>query len=400
MMLVLALGPFGPAHSRVLTHVRRAGALTREELARRTGLSVSTVGRTVTTLAERGLLRERPDLVAEGVVGRPSVPVVLDDDRFVTLGVHVGRRVATVALGDLGGRVLARASIEVLGLDTAALARQAADGLTRLLATHQGHASRTALSAGLVAPWGDVPFDRDELTAALTGTLGLEVESWELVPAIAAAEYIERPDDLPGSTLYVYARDTVGFVMANERPWGMEVARAGRLSHFPTGGHARCHCGLVGCLEAVASEYAVAHAAAATGIVTGVVPGDARAGIQDVLDAAVRGSDVAHAVLCDRAALLGRVTAAVRDMLNPDRVVLCGQGFTAYPPALDVTRSSFARHTATPSPIDVAFSRVSGEIQSVAAGTVALRRVYDDPMQTLAEIGLDDDDDRARTAGH
>lgn len=394
MMLVLALGPFGPAHSRVLTHVRRSGALTREELARRTGLSVSTVARTVTGLAEHGLLRERPDLVPEGTVGRPSAPVSLDEDRFVTLGVHVGRRVATFALGDLRGRVLARATLDPRGLDADTLARQAAAGLTRLLATHS---SRTAISAGLVAPWGDVPFDREQLTVALEATLGLEVESWELVPAIAAAEYIARPDDLPGSTLYVYARDTVGFVMANERPWGMEVARAGRLSHFPTGGHARCHCGLTGCLEAVASEYAVAHAAAAAGATGGTTAG---ADIQDVLDAAVGGSDVAHAVLCDRAAALGRVTAAVRDMLNPDRVVLCGQGFTAYPPALDVTRSSFALHTATPSPIDVSFTRVSGEIQAVAAGTVALRRVYDDPMDALAEIGLGDDEvDPARCAG-
>ncbi|GAA5140426.1 ROK family protein [Nocardioides marinquilinus] len=373
MMLVLALGPFGAPSSRILTHVRRSGALTRDELARKTGLSVSTVGRTVTALAEQGLLRERPDLVPEGSVGRPNVPVDLDDARYVTLGVHVGRRAATLALGDLRGRVIASAVLDPRGHDAASFAVAAATGLTRLLATHS---TRIALSAGLVAPWGDVDLDRDELTAALEGTLGLEVESWELVPAIAAAEYIARPDDLPGSTLYVYARDTVGFVMANERPWGMEIARAGRLSHFPAGGTARCHCGQTGCLEAVASEYAVARAAA-----TGVRP---------VIDAAVAGDDVAHQVLCERAAVLGRVTAAVRDMLNPDRVVLCGQGFTAYPPALDVVRTSFARHSATPGDIDVAFTRVSGEIQAVAAGTVALRRVYDDPQSALAEIGLDD----------
>lgn len=384
MMLVLALGPFGPAHSRVLTHVRRSGALTREELARRTGLSLSTVARTVSGLTDHGLLRERPDLVPEGTVGRPSAPVSLDDDRFVTLGVHVGRRVATVSLGDLRGHVLARSSIDLRGLDADALARHAASGLTRLLG---GHASRTAISAGLVAPWGDIPFDRDELISALETTVGLDVESWEVVPAIAAAEYIARPDDLPGSTLYVYARDTIGFVMANERPWGMEIARAGRLSHFPTGGHSRCHCGRVGCLEAVASEYAVVHAAEAAGIT-----GPPTTTIQDVLAAAKAGSNVAHAVLCDRAAGLGRATAAVRDMLNPDRILLCGQGFTAYPPALDVTRSSFAEHTATATPIDLAFTRVSGEIQAVAAGTVALRRVYDDPMGTLAEIGLVVDD--------
>lgn len=383
MMLVLALGPFGPAHSRVMTHVRRAGSLTREELARRTGLSGSTVARTVTTLTELGLLEERPDLQDAGAVGRPSIPLALDEQRFVTLGVHVGRRVATVSLGDLRARVVARATFDPTGLDAEALARQAAAGLTRLLAAHP---DRMALSAGVVAPWGDVPTDRAELTAALEETLGLEVESWELVPAIAAAEYIARPHDLPGSTLYVYARDTVAYVMANERPWGMEIARVGRLSHFPIGGHTRCHCGRAGCLESLVSDYAVAHAAVAAGAVEAPR-------VADVLEAALRGHDVAHAVLADRAEALGRVTAVVRDMVHPDRVVLCGQGFTAYPPALDIVRSSFREQTRTGPPVDVSFTRVSGEVQSVAAGTVALRRVYDDPVAAVRADRPDDGDE-------
>jgi predicted NBD/HSP70 family sugar kinase len=382
MMLVLALGPFGPAHSRVMTHVRRAGALTREELARRTGLSGSTVARTVTSLAELGLLRERPDLQPAGTVGRPSVPLALDEERFATLGVHVGRRVATVCLGDLTGRVIARTTIDPVGLDAAGLARQAAEGLTRLLAAHS---SRIALSAGVVAPWGDIPFDREELVEALDERLGLEVESWELVPAIAAAEYIARPQDLPGSTLYLYARDTIGFVMANQRPWGMEIARVGRLSHFPAGDHGRCHCGHTGCLEVLASDYAVAHAAVAAGAVD-------TPRVASVLEAAFGGSDAAHDVLADRAELLGTVTAVVRDMVNPDRIVLCGQGFTAYPPALDIVRNTFGRHTRTATPIDISFTRVSGEIQAVAAGTVALRRVYDDPVGAVDSTGPTDDE--------
>ena len=388
MMLVLALGPFGPAHSRVMTHVRRAGALTREELARRTGLSGSTVARTVTSLTELGLLHERGDLQPAGAVGRPSVPVALDEHRFATLGVHVGRRVATVCLGDLSGRVIARSTIDPRGLDAAGLARRAADGLTRLLAVHS---TRIALSAGVVAPWGDIAFDRDELVEALDERLGLEVESWELVPAIAAAEYIARPQDLPGSTLYVYARDTIGFVMANERPWGMEIARVGRLSHFPAGDHARCHCGHVGCLEALASDYAVAHAAVAAGAVD-------TPRVASVLEAAAAGSDAAHVVLSDRAEVLGRVTAVVRDMVNPDRIVLCGQGFTAYPPALDIVRNSFGHHTRTATPIDISFTRVSGEIQSVAAGTVALRRVYDDPVGAVDSSGPADDEPHGEPA--
>ena len=180
--------------------------------------------------------------------------------------------------------------------------------------------------------------------------------------------------------------------MANERPWGTEIARVGRLSHFPAGDHARCHCGHVGCLEALASDYAVAHAAVAAGAVD--VPR-----VASVLDAAAAGNDAAHVVLSDRAELLGRVTAVVRDMVNADRIVLCGQGFTAYPPALDIVRNSFGHHTRTATPIDISFTRVSGEIQAVAAGTVALRRVYDDPVGAVDSIGPAEDKPDREPAG-
>ncbi|CAB4713146.1 MAG: ROK family protein [Actinobacteria bacterium] len=384
MMLVLALGPFGPAPSRVMTHVRRAGLISRDELARRTGLSGSSVARTVTALTQAGLLRERPDLAPEGAIGRPSVPVEVDVDQHVTLGAHVGRQSVTVSLGDLRGGVLARTTFPRPADAAPELARRVADELTALLAKDS---TRMAISAGLVAPWGDVAHDRDELGDELGRTLGLEVETWELIPAIAAAEYLNRPEDLPGSTLYLYARDTVGFVMANQRATGMEIARVGRLSHFPTGGHHRCRCGRTGCLETLVSEEAVARAAHAAGVVD-------RPEIQLVHAAAMAGDDAASQLLRDRAEQLGRVAAIVRDMVHPDRVVLCGQGFTAYPPALDVIRTSLRAHTATPTPLDISFTRVSGEIQAVAAGTVALRRVYDDPLGVLAEQDDDLRDER------
>lgn len=113
MMLVLALGRFGDPKSRVLTHIRRHGATSREELVRLTGLSSSSVARTVTALLDGGLVRERPDLIPDTAIGRPSYPVELDTGNHVTLGCHVGRRTTTVSLGDISGRVVARRSFRL-----------------------------------------------------------------------------------------------------------------------------------------------------------------------------------------------------------------------------------------------------------------------------------------------
>lgn len=377
MMITLALGSFGPPLTRVMTHVRRAGPLTREELVGRTGLSASTVRRATSALASSGLLTERPDLVPAGTVGRPSFPVEIDSEHFVTLACHVGRRNTTVALGDLRNRILARTELRTSPTDpetdSGTFARDIASRFIGLLSDFP---DRVALSAGLVAAWGDVDHDRDELGAALSLKVGLPTETWELVPALAASEYVCRPEDLPGASLYLYCRDTVGFVMALERPAGTDIARAGRLSHYPAGGDAPCRCGRTGCLEGLVSDQAVAEAAVAAGIVT-------RPDISSVVRAAAQGDAAAHEMLCRRAETLGRVAAILRDMHNPERVVLFGEGFTAYPPGLEVTRASLAAATATPTAIDVSFTRFAGDVQAMAAGTVALQRVYNDPESVL-----------------
>ena len=62
-------------------------------------------------------------------------------------------------------------------------------------------------------------------------------------------------------------------------------------------------------------------------------------------------------------------------------------------------RNAFGQHTRTATPIDISFTRVSGEIQSVAAGTVALRRVYDDPVGAVDSSGPADAEPEGEPAG-
>ncbi len=264
-MIVLGRGRFGPPISRVLTQVRRGDPVVREDIAKNTGLSASSVARAVATLVEVGLLRERPDLVSEGAIGRPSLPVELDPDHYVMLGCHIGRRTTTVSLNDLRGTLVARTGVTTPVDDVPGLAQLAAQAATALLAKVP---TRAVLVAGLVAPWGDIDYRMGETARALSEVLDLPVESGDHIAAIAAAEYSARPQALPGSTVYVYSRDTVGFAMANERPHGTEISRVGRLSHFPTGGRIRCRCGRIGCLEAVVSDESVAQQAHRAGIVT------------------------------------------------------------------------------------------------------------------------------------
>lgn len=370
-MIVLARGRFGSAPARVLEQVRRSGPVTREELARVTGLSPATVARTIGTLVEEHLVRERTDLVRGGV-GRPSAPVDLDPDHHVTLGVHVGKRLTTVGLVDLAGNLVSQTRGATPESGAEAIVSTAVRGATQLLAANP---DRSVLSAGLVAAWGDVDVDEADLGDRLAAATGFEVSTAHHVAAVVAAEYMAKRRDADGCTAYVYVRDTAGFALANDVPDRTEVSRVAALTHFPTRSPLLCGCGRAGCFVAVASDHALARRAHETGVV-------ARPEIEALHAAARAGSAAAHALLCERARVLGETAAVVRDMVAPDRVVLVGQAFTGYPPALDEVAAAFRDATTLP-PIELSFTRFGAGVQAVAAGTVALGPVYEDPLGSV-----------------
>lgn len=158
----------GSPASRVMELVRRRGVIKREELARRTGLSTATVARAVSALVEAGLLRYAIDRTSDRGVGRPGTPLQVDTRRFVVVGVHLGRRVATVALGDLSGQVLDTRLSPHRSLMVAELGAL----VTELLASVP---ARQPLAAGVVAPWQALGWDRSRVEDEVHDLLGLDV---------------------------------------------------------------------------------------------------------------------------------------------------------------------------------------------------------------------------------
>ncbi len=369
-MITVTRGRFGPAAAQVLEQVRAGGIVTRDEIAARSGLSVATVGRATTHLVEAAVLRERPDRSRPGAIGRPGVPVEIDPERFVTIGVHVGRRIATVALGDLTGRVVAHDTVDRepgTSPDLARLARAAADLLG-------GLPGRAPLSTGLVGPWRDLAIDPGQAGAELHELTGLDVRTGDHIAAVAATEYFHRRHGTSGVTLYVYARDTVGFAVAVDKGVQTEVSRVGSLAHFPTGSSVPCPCGRSGCLQVTAGDEAVVEAVARAAAAAGTT---APTSVAEVYAAADQ--PAVRTVLSARARVLGEVAASVRDMIAPDRVVLVGQAFTGYAPVLDEITQAFDETTAL-GPVPVSFTRFGAGIQAIAACTIGLGPVYDDPL--------------------
>ncbi len=94
------------AAASVFRAVRLRGPVARDVIADVTSLSIATVNRQVTALLDAGLLRERADLAVSGAIGRPRVPVEVNHEPFVTLGIHIGARTTSIVATDLFGRTL------------------------------------------------------------------------------------------------------------------------------------------------------------------------------------------------------------------------------------------------------------------------------------------------------
>ncbi|WP_296015936.1 ROK family transcriptional regulator [uncultured Agrobacterium sp.] len=87
----------------VLSLVRRHNALSKAEIARRSGLSAQTVSVIMRSLEKDGLLIRGE--VLRGRVGQPSTPMRLNPDSVYSFGVKIGRRSVDLVLMDFVGQI-------------------------------------------------------------------------------------------------------------------------------------------------------------------------------------------------------------------------------------------------------------------------------------------------------
>ncbi len=86
----------------ILSTLQRAGPLPGSDLARLAGLSPQAVSVILRRLEGEGLVRRGEPV--RGRVGKPRVPVGLDPDGVLSLGLKLGRRSSDLLLADFAGQ--------------------------------------------------------------------------------------------------------------------------------------------------------------------------------------------------------------------------------------------------------------------------------------------------------
>lgn len=377
------------------------GPVSRDNAARATGLSIATVNRQVSALLAAGLLRERPDLTAAGAVGRPRVPFEIDHEQYLTLGIHIGAAVTKIVAADLRGRILGGLAIATpqTGQEfaTTTVARSAKAFLQRWhrrkpLWAGIAIGGRVDTATGIV-DHPTLQWRGAALGPVLSEVLELPVSVAPHVEAMAAAELLlptlgkdgaERAGQDRGSSLYFYVRETAGIAVTLDGRVHTPNNGPGSIAHLPTGSEVECACGRRGCLEATVGDRAL-HARA---VGRGVIPahhGTAGTTIADLYRAAEAGSEGARELLFERATILGNTVALVRDMLNPDRVILGGQAFTGYRPAVAHVARAINQGSVLPA-TDIRISGFGGKVQEFAAVVTSVSALYADPLAAVRRL--------------
>jgi predicted NBD/HSP70 family sugar kinase len=337
---------------RVIHALRDEGQISRAEIARRTGLSRSTVSSLVADLQADGLVVERPEPgSAHGAQGgRPPILLSFDASAGAAVGIDFGHSHLRVAVSDLASTILAERKQP---LDTDHDAQQGLELAADMVADALGDAGvpRTAvIGAGMGLPG---PIEQVEGTvgssAILPGWIGMTaaaemrrrldipvmVDNDANLGALAEAAFGAGRD--AGDLIYLKVSSGIGAgLILNGRLYRGSAGLAGELGHVlvdPDG--IVCRCGNRGCLETVAATGALvdllrrSHGEDLT--------------VEAMLESARAGDLGCRRVIHDAGRALGQVVATLLNVLNPELLVVGGDLAGAGDLLLDGVRESVGR---------------------------------------------------------
>ena len=241
----------------MITTIRQAGALSKAEIARTTGLSGQAATVIVNSLLDEGLLVKRDKV--RGQVGKPFTPIALNPEGAFSLGVKIGRRSVEVLLVNFGGDIVAsRSTPYPAPLPDRTMALTTSSTIELIASLKRGLRARI-VGLGVAMPWvlhewSDVlGLEREaiaawreiDVAADLEAATGLSVSVYNDATAACAAEMIAGERIVRSSALYIYLGTFVGGgVVIDGRLYRGEQLNAGALGSMPmdeTGSDGRPH---------------------------------------------------------------------------------------------------------------------------------------------------------------
>jgi predicted NBD/HSP70 family sugar kinase len=392
----------------VLGAIQVSDGISRVQIAARTGLTAQAVSVIVRRLLDEGLVRE--DGSAPSTGGKPRTILRVDPAAGYAVGVHFDPGRVRGVLADLAGRPVASAS-RTLGPAPGpdAVIRAMAATVRRVVAGVPGD---RVLGVGLAAPgpidqregvlmspprlggWSRVPVKR-----MLEEATGLPVTVDNDATAAAIGERWAGLGRSATSFAYLYMGTGVGGGLFLDgqiyRGRTLNAAEFGHITVVPGG--APCHCGNLGCVEAVCRPGAIVDAVRArlaAGAQSRLAASWARdpdsVGHPAICAAAVAGDPVAREVIDTVAGHLARAAVIIVNILDVDLLILGG-------PALrgvgGIYREAVAREIASRAmtrllhTVGVEVSPIAADAAAIGAASLVFHAAYAPRITTLLREG-------------
>jgi predicted NBD/HSP70 family sugar kinase len=334
---------------RVLSLIRDGEAVTRADLARRTGLARSTVAQRVEALLAHHLVYEAGGSASTG--GRPPTVLAFNRSAGVVLVADLGATHSRLAVSDLAGAPLSERAYDTdVARPPETVLGWVHERFEALLAEVDRDASDVrGIGIGVPAP---VAFSRGEPVAPpmMPGWDGFSIPGWfsrhydapvlvdNDVNIMALGEHWTHWRDTE-HLLYVKIGTGIGCgIVSGRRIHRGAQGAAGDIGHVRLAGHddVICRCGNIGCLEAVAGGRALAAKLTAAGL-------DARTS-RDVVRHVRAGEPAAIQAVREAGRCLGEVLAECINFFNPGAIVIGGDISDAHQQLLAGVREvSFGR---------------------------------------------------------
>ncbi|MBP2326996.1 putative NBD/HSP70 family sugar kinase [Kibdelosporangium banguiense] len=301
------------------------GPTARADIARSLGLSPATITQVIKDMLARGLVEELASVPSRG--GRPARLLGLVARTGAAIGAKVTADHVALVTVELDGSVRTSTVHPFDPRDPASVGDILATVLDdSVLGVGVGvPGSVDAQASGIVdAPtlgWHDM-----KLGQRLRDRLGVPVLVDNDVNTLAAAERLYGVGREHSSYLVVTIGRGVGCgIVIDGAIYRGAAGGAGEIGHIPlTDDGPRCGCGAVGCLEAYIGSTGLLSAARASGVV------GPRGRLSTLLKAARDGDQAAREVYAQAGRLLGRTLAGVVHTVDPEVVVLMGEGVDAW----------------------------------------------------------------------
>ena len=411
----------------VLRVIRQHGPLARVAIARRTGLSRTTVSSIVDGLLAEGVAREGETLSAAPSGGRRPTLVHFNESAGVILGVDFGRTHYTLLATDLHAHVIARRSGPCdtdLGPDV--LLPRLIREIRLLISENQLDWDRVVgVGVGipgpvdatlnmLVTPPRMMGWDRVDVTGILRAALGTPVllNNDANLGALAEGRY----GAAIGASNFIYVKVGTGIgcgLVIDGKIYRGSSGVAGEFGHFTVDKDGPlCACGNRGCLEAVAGAPQIVRSALSAGYGQGEATAratvydqdsqptqDDEVDVAEVIQAALRGDPACQAAVAQAAEQIGVALAGLVNLVNPSVISLYGSVARAGEFLLGPIREAIRERSllAASQAVRVQTSALGDSAIALGAATMIIDAIFGPPV-AIAHVAEEAADAEARAA--